>query len=132
MVSVLVSADTFMYCIGYRNVGKLLYRYTFRFMQISMYNFIMVFSDTCTVVHLWCAFQNKTLCTLYAHTCTLTCTCTCTLYTHVQLFFMCTFTCTVDEPDVKPKKKKHRISEDDGEESEHSVQGTVTKLHVHV
>ena len=37
-----------------------------------------------------------------------------------------------DEPDVEPKKKKHRISDDDGEESEHSVQDTVTKLHVHV
>ena len=39
---------------------------------------------------------------------------------------MCTFTCTVDEPDDEPKKKKHRISDDDGEESEHNVQGTVT------
>ena len=95
-----------------------------RFMQISMYNIIIVFSDihVCTVVYVWCTFQNKTLCTLYAHTCT------CTLYTHVQLFFMYTFTCTVDEPDIEPKKKKQRISEDDGEESEHSVQGTVTKL----
>ena len=95
-----------------------------------MYNIIIVFSDihVCTVVYVWCTFQNKTLCTLYAHRLT----CTCTLYTHVQLFFMCTFICTIDEPDLEPKKKKHRISEDDGEESEHSVQDTVTKLHVHI
>ena len=94
-----------------------------------MYNIIMAFSDICTVVYLWSTFKNKTLCTLYAHKLT----CTCTLYTHVQLFFMCTFihVCTVDEPDVKLKKKKHRISDDDVEESEHSIQGTVTKLHVH-
>ena len=47
---------------------------------------------------------------------------------------MCTFTCTVDDPDVEQKKKKDRISDDDGEESEHtcSVQGIVMKLHVHV
>ena len=93
-----------------------------------MYNIIMVFSDICTVVYVWYAFQNKTLCTLYAHTVT----CTCTLYTNAQLFFMCVFTCTVDEPNVEPKKKKPRISDDDGEESEHNVQGIVTKLHVHV
>ena len=41
---------------------------------------------------------------------------------------MCTFICTIDEPNVEPKKKKHRISDDDGEKSQHSVQGTVTKL----
>ena len=73
-------------------------------------------------------FRIKLLYILYAHTST----CTCTLYTHVQLFFMHTFTCTVDEPDDKPNKKKHRISDDDGEESEHNVQGIVTKLHIHV
>ena len=92
------------------NTSTVTSTYMCRFMQINMYNFIMVFSDLRSVVYAWCAFQNTTLCTLYAHK--LTCT------------------CTVVEPNVEPKKKKDRISDDDGEESEHSVQGTVTKLHV--